>query len=255
MYPFLHQLLADKKGGIVFTCFGLWHLLYMTVIFLAIAALLLWLRSKDSAVRRRTVDAALNCSFGLYIADFFLMPFAYGAIDLEKLPFHVCTAMCVLCFVARHNPHLEKLRLPLAVLALASNLIYTVYPAGVGWHQVHPLSYRVVQTLLFHGSMTAYGVLYLACCGQRPSWKKWRQTLPVIVSMTLWAMLGNRLYNGAADGYDHFFNWFFVVQDPFYLLPTNVAPYVMPFVMAAVMAAAAGLVFLGWSLVQKLSKC
>ena len=43
MYPILRQLLADKKGGIVFTCFGLWHLLYMAVIFLAIAALLLWL--------------------------------------------------------------------------------------------------------------------------------------------------------------------------------------------------------------------
>ena len=254
MYSILHQLLADKKGGIVFTCFGPWHLLYMAVIFLSIAALLLWLRGKSVAVRQRAVDAALNCSFGLYMADFFLMPFAYGAIDLEKLPFHVCTAMCVLCFIARRDPHLEKWRLPLAVLALASNLIYTVYPAGVGWHQVHPLSYRVIQTLLFHGSMTAYGVLYLVCCGLRPSWKKWCQTLPAIVAMTLWAMLGNWLYNGAADGYDHFFNWFFVVQDPFYLLPANVAPYVMPFVMVAVMAAAAGLVFLGWSLAQKLSK-
>ena len=81
------------------------------------------------------------------------------------------------------------------------------------------------------------------------------QTLPVIAAMTLWAMLGNWLYNGSAGDYDHFFNWFFVVQDPFYLLPASVAPYVMPFVMVAVMAAAAGLVFLGWSLVQKLSKC
>lgn len=254
MYSILHQLLADRKGGIVFTCFGPWHLLYMTIIFLVIGALLWWLRGKSETLRQRTADGALTCSFGLYMLDFFLMPFAYGAIDLEKLPFHVCTAMCVLCFIARHDPKLEKWRLPLAVLALASNLIYTVYPAGVGWHQVHPLSYRVIQTLLFHGSMAAYGVLYLACCDQRPSWRNWRQTLPVIVAMTVWAMLGNWLYNGTADGYDHFFNWFFVVRDPFYLLPANVAPYVMPFVMVAVMAAAAGLVFLGWFAVKKFSK-
>ena len=108
MYSILHQLLADKKGGIVFTCFGPWHLLYMAVIFLSIAALLLWLRDKSDTVRQRTVDGALNCSFGLYMADFFLMPFAYGAIDLEKLPFHVCTTMCVLCFIARRDPRLEK---------------------------------------------------------------------------------------------------------------------------------------------------
>ena len=71
MYSILHQLLADKKGSIVFTCFGPWHLLYMAVIFLSIAALLLWLRDKSVAVRQRAVDAALNCSFGLYMADFF----------------------------------------------------------------------------------------------------------------------------------------------------------------------------------------
>ena len=132
-----------------------------------------------------------------------------AAIDLEKLPFHVCTAMCVMCFLARRQPQLEKLQLPLAVRALASNLIYTVYPAGVGWYLVHPLSYRVIQTLLFHGSMTAYGVLFLAYGGQRPTWKKCGQTLPVIVAMTLWAMLGNWLYNGTSGSYDHFFNWFF----------------------------------------------
>ena len=252
MYPLLHELLSDKKGSIVFTCFGPWHLLYMAVILTAILALLFRLRGKSPAVQQRTVDGALCFSFGLYMADFFLMPFAYGAIDLEKLPFHVCTAMCVMCFLARRQPQLEKLQLPLAVLALASNLIYTVYPAGVGWYLVHPLSYRVIQTLLFHGSMTAYGVLFLAYGGQRPTWKKCGQTLPVIVAMTLWAMLGNWLYNGTSGSYDHFFNWFFVLQDPFYLLPASAAPYIMPFVMIVVMFTAAVLVYAGWFAAQKI---
>ena len=188
------------------------------------------------------------------MADFFLMPFAYGAIDLEKLPFHVCTAMCVLCFLARRNPFLQKFQLPLTVLALASNLIYTVYPAGVGWYQIHPLSYRVIQTLLFHGSMTAYGVLYLASVDPAAEQKAGKKDLPVIVAMTLWAMLGNYLYNGSAEGYDHFFNWFFVVRDPFYLLPEHIAPYVMPFVMVVVMYVAMLLVYDGWFLTKKFTK-
>jgi len=53
--------------------------------------------------------------------------------------------------------------------------------------------------------------------------------------MVLWALLGNTLYNGTAGDYSHYFNWFFVTQDPFYLLPKNVAPFVMPFVMILVM--------------------
>jgi len=254
MYAQLSQLLADRKGGAVFSCFGIWHLLYMAVIFLAILALLLWLRGKNQQVRQRAVDRAICFAFGLYMTDFFLMPFAYGAIDLEKLPFHVCTVMCVLCFIARHNPSLQKFRLPLAVLALASNLIYTVYPAGVGWYQIHPLSYRVVQTLLFHGSMTTYGVLFLAYGGERLTWKQCRRTLPVLAGMTLWAMLGNWLYNGTAGDYDHFFNWFFVIRDPFYLLPESVAPHIMPFVMVAVMFAAVMLVYAADSAIRKLIK-
>ena len=252
MYPFLHQLLSDKKGGTVFTCFGLWHLLYLAVFLAVIAWLLFWLRGKNAETQRRTADGAIVFSFCLYMADFFLMPLAYGAIDLEKLPFHACTATCVLCFIARRHPRMEKMRLPLTLLALASNLIYVIYPAGVGWQQIHPLSYRVIQTLVYHGSMTAYGVLYLACTEERLTWKACCRTLPVIIAMTLWAMLGNALYNGTADGYDHFFNWFFVVRDPFYLLPADIAPYVMPFIMVLVMFTAVTLIYLLRRIIQKL---
>ena len=251
MYSLLHQLLSDKKGGTVFTCFGSWHFLYLVLFLSVIIALLLWLRSKSVGTQRRAVDGAIVFSFCLYIADFFLMPFAYGAIDLEKLPFHACTVTCVLCFIARRQPRMAKLRLPLALLALASNLIYVVYPAGVGWQQIHPLSYRVIQTLVYHGSMTAYGVLYLAYGEERLTWKACRRTLPVIIGMTLWAMLGNGLYNGTAGGYDHFFNWFFVVRDPFYLLPASIAPYLMPFVMVLVMFTAVTLLYGATLVVRK----
>ena len=252
MYPRLSQLLCDKKGGIIFTCFGPWHLMYMAVIFLVILMLLLRLKRRQPAVRQRAVDRAICLAFVLYIADFFLMPFAYGAIDLEKLPFHVCTAMCVMCFIARKNRYLEKFRLPLAVLALASNLIYTVYPAGIGWYQIHPLSYRAVQTMLFHGTMTAYGILFLAYSDHRPVQKAYWRELLVIVAMTLWAVLGNWLYNGTSGSYSHHFNWFFVTQDPFYMLPSTTAPYIMPFIMVLVMFTAVFLIYTAYFSIQKI---
>ena len=57
--------------------------------------------------------------------------------------------------------------------------------------------------------------------------------LAVSACMTAWALLGNYAYNGKSDGYDHFFNWFFVVRDPFYAIPEAVAPFVMPFLNLA----------------------
>lgn len=233
MYAILSDLLSDRKGGSVFTCFGIWHILYMLVIFGTILGLFLALRKKSQETKQRTADTVIGFAFGLYMLDFFLMPFAYGEIDLEKLPFHACTAMCVLCFFSRHNRWLSKFQTQFAMLGLISNLVYVIYPAGVGWYAIHPLSYRVVQTLMFHGIMSAYGILVLAFEEVDFKWKTCCRDLLVTVGMTAWALLGNTLYNGTYGDYDHFFNWFFVVRDPFYILPENIAPFVMPVLVTA----------------------
>ena len=230
MYAFLSDLLADKKGDIVFTCFGSWHLCYLFVAILIMVIVVLHLKKKDKETQQRACAMAINCAFGLYMADIFLMPFAYGEIDIEKLPFHVCTAMCVMCFWSCHNAFLGRYRQHFALLGFVSNLVYMIYPAGLMWYQVHPLSYRVVQTLLFHGMMTIYGLLVLVFDDVRQERKRCRNDLTVIVGMTLWAVLGNALYTGQAWGRTNHFNWFFVLRDPFYILPEQVAPYVMPLI-------------------------
>ena len=243
MYKILSDLLSDKKGGVVFSCFGVWHWIYIAAILGAIVAVVLVIRKKSDAVKRRAVDISINCAFGLDILDFFLMPFAYGGIDLEKLPFHACTAMCVACFLSRRNRFFGRFRSQLALLGLVSNLIYVIYPAGIMWYAVHPLSYRTVQTLIFHGLMTAYGVFALALDDIKLEWKGFGKDVAVVVAMALWALLGNTLYNGTSGEYSHKFNWFFVLQDPFYILPKNIAPFVMPFVVVATFSFAIFLVY------------
>lgn len=225
MYELLSEILSDKKGGPVFSCFESWHLCWLFVVATVLTVVILYVRKQDAEERRKFSAYFINGAFGLYIADFFLMPFAYGEIDIEKLPFHACTAMCVMCFLSGHNDFLRKFRLQFAMLGLVSNLVYLIYPAGLMWYQVHPLSYRVIQTLLFHSLMTGYGLLVLLFEGKRREWKK---DLAVITAMTAWALLGNTLYNGEAWGKTHFFNWFFVIRDPFYILPEHIAPFIMP---------------------------
>ena len=102
------------------------------------------------------------------------------------------------------------------------------------WHAVHPISYRVIQTLTFHAVMTVYGFLTLCFNREKLSFRKCWKDFLILVGMTLWALLGNTLYNGAAGSYDHFFNWFFVVRDPFGIFDAAIAPYIMPFLNIAV---------------------
>jgi len=252
MYEYLNRLLSDHASNDPFTVFGTWHLLYLIAIFGGIFVLIFLLKRRSATVKQRTITLVANCAFGLYIADFFLMPFAYGEIDLEKLPFHICTVTCVLCFLSRHHKFFKKFKLQFALLGLVSNLIYVVYPAGVGWYQIHPLSYRVIQTLLFHALMTAYGLLVLAFDDVQLKWKHCYKELLVIVAITLWALLGNTLYNGTVGSYSHHFNWFFVTQDPFYLLPESIAPYIMPPMMILVIFAAVLLTYSAYFGIKKL---
>ena len=235
MYAFLSALLSDKKGGEVFECFSIWHLAYMLLIFGTIIAMILILRKKDEQTRHNAVRITGTVAFALYVADFFLMPFSYGSIDIEKLPFHACTAMCVLCFLSRYDSFLGKFKAQFILLGLISNIIYVVYPAGVGWYAIHPLSYRAVQTLLFHGVMTAEGILALTLGEVKLEWRAWYKHLGLTVCMTAWALLGNTLYSGVGGLY---FNWFFVRQDPMGWIPSAIAPYVMPFIVIVVFFAA-----------------
>ncbi len=243
MYQNLQNLLTDRKGGPVFTCFGLYHLIYLAVIFGVILTVIFLLKNKTAAAKRRATSIALYTAFGLYMTDFFLMPFAYGEIDLEKLPFHACTAMCLCCVLSRHNTFFARFRNQFILLGLLSNLIYVIYPAGVGWYQIHPLCYRVWQTLLYHGAMTAFGLFSLCFGDVKPEWKKCPRDIVLLCAMTVWALVGNTLYNGLNG---RFFNWFFVVRDPFYILPETVAPFILPFVMVAVMFFGEILIYLGY---------
>ena len=162
----------------------------------------------------------------------------------------ICTVSCVLCFLSRHNKFFNKYKLQFAVIGLIGNIIYVIYPAGIGWYQITPYSYRVIQTLLYHGLMTLYGVLTLAYDDEELKWKNCYKELIVIVLLVLWAMLGNAVYNSDLRIY----NWFFVIQDPFYILPKGIACFVMPFIIAITIFIGNILVYLSYFGIRKLIK-
>jgi len=230
MYDIIHNLLKDQTEGIDFKFMDIWHICFIAF-FLGVAALLcVYLKNKGEKTQEKVANIAVGTAFGLYVAELFLMPFAYGEIFIEKLPFHVCTAMCVACFFSRRVTFFKKYRLQFAMLGFLSNLTYLIYPGKMLWLNIHPLSYRVVQTLIFHGTMMIYGVLVLVYESKEFSWKRIYKDFGVVVAMAAWARLGNALYNHGETMY----NWFFVVEDPFSAFPKDQSPYIMPFLNIAI---------------------
>ena len=212
-----------------FTLFSAWHFFYIALAISASFALITLLKNKSDDKKAQTARLLSSLSFALYIADFFLMPLTYGEIEIEKLPFHACTAMCVCCFLSYRVKCLKNYRTSFAALGFISNFVYLVYPAGVMWQAVSPLSYRTAQTLLFHGLMSVCCLLTLLYEKEGSLKTLLPRHLTVTVGMTAWAMLGNYVYNNE----ERFYNWFFVVRDPFNAFPEKVAPFIMPFLNIA----------------------
>ena len=231
MYDFISGILKNEEGSIVLSPFNKWHLFYLLVIFGGILLTIYLVRGKEEKIKKRIINITINSAFILYILDFFLMPFSYGYIDIDKLPFHICTMMGVACFVARHNKKMSKYLTQFTLLGLIGALMYITYPSGVADGEVYPFSYRIIQTMLYHGLMVGHGIFSLAFSDIKLEWKKIYKELIVVSIVSFIAVVANTLYSGGEIGD---WNWFFVSSDPFGIFEENIAPYVMPFVMIVV---------------------
>lgn len=228
VYPVFKEMLSDKKDGIVFEYFGIWHFMYIALVIGLITFFIVYFKRRDEEQRRRITNVFIDIVFVLYMADFFLMPFALGEIDVDKLPFHSCTSMCIMCFWSNHNRFLGRFRVNFALLGALCNVMYIVYPSGVVSYETHPLSYRAAQTLLFHGLMIVYGVLVILFDENGLKLKRCYRDAVILLCLTGWAFIGNTIYSGEAGNYSRSFNWFFIRQDPFFVLPETIAPIVAP---------------------------
>ena len=226
MYEFLSHLLSDHTSDSPFACFDAFHLSVLFITAAALVFLISYIKKQNKPMQHQTLNLLISSAFALYMLDFFLMPFAYGVIDVEKLPFHICTAMCVMCFLSRHHSKLSKYKFQFALFGFISNLVYLIYPAGIMWYRISFFSYRVIQTLLFHALMTCSCLCTLLFDEIDINSNLWKKELLVICFMSVWACLGSTLY----AGYPQTLNWFFVKQDPFYLIPASIAPFIMPII-------------------------
>lgn len=268
MYDFIQNILEDKTTGtFTFAPFNLCHILYLLLIIIGITVFIFIFKNKSQNAKNKLIKYTVTIALCLYIADFFLMPFSEGEINIDKLPFHICTLMSIMCVLARNTKLFSKFKTSFTILGLIGAMMYLVYPAGVS--EADGYSYRIVQTVIYHGLMVAQGVFAIAFNDLDLRWKTLKYDLIVILCLTLWAMLGNTLYSGTVkeacdcvEGctnmitvYDHDFNWFFVKHDALYIIPDDIDIYFAPFMMIAAMFGMCSLIrFLSTMLLKKFGK-
>ncbi|MBQ9762033.1 MAG: YwaF family protein [Oscillospiraceae bacterium] len=192
--------------GISITAFSLTHIIYLVLIFGAIIGGWLLLRGRSQVAKEKALRGLAYAVVISYLSDFFVHDFVYGGLEMDKLPFHICTVLCPLAAIAQFNRNGKKILEPVAILAVLAPMMYLCYPASVG--DGEPWCYQAVQTMFYHGTLMAWGILTLALGAVEPQIRRCWKPAVLLVAITLWAKLGCELL-------EH--NWFFLEEDAFYI--------------------------------------
>ena len=198
--------MSHFNTGIKITPFSAAHIVYLVLIFGSVIALGLIFRKKDNAAKEYLLRLLCYALVFSYISDYFFHEFVYGGLNMDKLPFHICTVLCPLSAIAQFNRKGDKIREPVVMLAVLSPMMYLCYPASVG--DGEPWCYQAVQTMFFHGVLMAWGILSIALGAVKPNARHIWKSAVLLVGITLWAKLGNVLM---------LHNWFFLEEDAFYI--------------------------------------
>jgi len=152
----------QSKGGPNIEVFSLLHFMYIILIVGLTIGLAFILRKRSEKAKKITLNILAIAAISVYIADFFIMPLARsgGDIDLDKLPFHLCTACAILIPFAHFNSKMKpesSFREAVTALSLVVSMMYICYP-GSALGGIGAFSYKVVQTFVFHGLVFSWAV-------------------------------------------------------------------------------------------------
>lgn len=233
MREFLLKLFSTTDGSAEIALFNFWHILYWLIIVGGSIGAAFLLKGKTQKTKEKTLRILAWVLPSLYIADFLIMPLARTdfTIDVDKLPFHICTLLSFFVPFAQFNKKFEKIKDAIACLAIVSSLMYLTYPgAAVG--DLTPWCYRILQTFLYHGVLFAWGFLSVATGEITLDFKTIWKPLVGIVMIIVWALYGSTVYSNA----DHHYDWFFVTGSTFPFIPAPLMPFAVFFAVGGMCA-------------------
>lgn len=226
MREFFIDLFETRQEPFDVTLYSIWHILYAVTIFTAIIGMAFYLRKKDISTKERVLNIIAYAIAVVYIGDFFIQPlFRDGAMNVDKLPFHICTLLCPVIAFTQFNKRFACIKEPVAFLSIISPLMYIVYP-GSALGTESPFCYEIIQTFVYHGLLLAYGVLLITTQTVMPNIRNRYKSLIGIVITMVWAAFGNVVYS--EEGWGKGFDWFFITGKTFPFVP----PILMPLAVA-----------------------
>lgn len=238
MKDFFAWLFSENNSQLQIGLFDVWHFLYLFIIFGGTLLLSLLFRKKDEDCKQKVIKIFAYLTFGLYIADFFIMPLSdsYNGISVYKLPFNVCTILAVFVPFVQFNEKFSVIKPVVVTLSITSSLMWMCYPGSALGGQP-PFSYIIFQTFMYHGFLFTWGVLNITLGDVVLSIKNiWKEFIGILIIL-VWASFGNAIYEGEQ-------NWFFIEKSIFPFFSDEIMPLIVVISVFSVCLAIYGINYL-----------
>ncbi len=202
----------DKPGKM--PAFGFFHILYAVLIFGTVIGLGFLFSKKSEKFKNNVLNVIAGSILFLYLSDFFIQPLMHGdtavegTMDIDKLPFHICTVMCPLIILFHQFKKLSFAKEAFAFLAMVGSLMYITFPGSAIGEDTSPICYDILQTFLYHGLVFAWGYYMIALGKVKPSIKRCWQPILGLCCLAVWATFGRLIYAAGDSTYD----WLFLVK-------------------------------------------
>ena len=95
--------------GISITPFSLSHIVYLILIAGGIVLGAYLLKNKSVEKKEKVLRVLAAVLVISYVSDFFMHDFVYGGMNMDKLPFHICTVLCPIIAFTQFNKRFQKL--------------------------------------------------------------------------------------------------------------------------------------------------
>lgn len=230
------RLFSDNVAGPTFKIFGTYHILLLLLLIsiITVSAFLLVGRTKET--KNKVLNIIAIFIVFLYLSDFFVHPFMNqkDALVVDKLPFHLCTICCPLIVITRlFKDKTKAINHAVPILGLIGGLMYLTYPTALDGNKV--FCYRSVQTIIYHSTIVAYGILSMTTGDIELSFKKIYVEAIMILCLDLISIGANKAY-GYIRNDDY--NWFFTSSGMF-----GIADKLMPYVMFGVIFTMSAIIY------------
>lgn len=143
MREFCKWLFATREEPFDISLFNIWHILYIVIIVGCTLALGYYVSRHGEQLRKRTLRALAYALVIIYLGDFFIQPLFSSdySMNVDKLPFHICTVLCPIVAFVQFNGKFERFREPVALLSIVAPLMYITYP-GTAIGSISPSATR-----------------------------------------------------------------------------------------------------------------